>query len=404
MEARANGEATVTEKKPNVSTQRPIFILLGLNLLTLIASNMTTPTLYLYALELGASVAYVGIIASVTSVARLVSRIPIGLVSDRFGRRQIMRIGALGIAASLMLLYLADKPLNVLLGSIINALGLTAIFTIGLTMASEIQSSRKATGVSFFALASSLAMVIAPGTCSLLLLVLRIRTTYLIGALIGLGGILCSIPLAALPSLRKAFDIRGSLKSLLKDKRVQFVATMEAFFSLAFNSIFVFFPLYLSEEFQLTSAEISFLLTMYSLAMLTVRLPLPRILRRIEEKTIICLGFVDFALVLMILPFSNTFVHFSALMLAAGTAHGLLFPSMALVVSRSSRLDLGLANSIYLGAGDVVSIVAPIGIALLIEASGYGSFYMLVSAVIWIGFVYALRERKNSGQSAATSA
>jgi MFS family permease len=365
---------------------------------------MTTPTLYLYALELGASVAYVGIIASVTSVARLVSRIPIGLVSDRFGRRPIMRIGALGIAASLMLLYLADKPLNVLLGSIINALGLTAIFTIGLTMASESQSSRKATGVSFFALASSLAMVIAPGTCSLLLLVLRIRTTYLIGALIGLGGILCSIPLAALPSLRKAFDIRGSLKSLLKDKRVQFVATVEAFFSLAFNSIFVFFPLYLSEEFQLTSAEISFLLTMYSLAMLTVRLPLPRILRRIEEKTIICLGFVDFALVLMILPFSNTFVHFSALMLAAGTAHGLLFPSMALVVSRSSRLDLGLANSLYLCAGDVVSIVAPIGIALLIEASGYGSFYMVVSAVIWIGFVYALRERKNSGQSAATSA
>jgi predicted MFS family arabinose efflux permease len=222
--------------------------------------------------------------------------------------------------------------------------------------------------------------------------------------LIGLGGILCSIPLATLPSLRKAFDIRGSLKSLLKDKRVQFVATMEAFFSLAFNSIFVFFPLYLSEEFQLTSAEISFLLTMYSLAMLTVRLPLPRILRRIEEKTIICLGFVDFALVLMILPFSNTFVHFSALMLAAGTAHGLLFPSMALVVSRSSRLDLGLANSLYLCAGDVVSIVAPIGIALLIEASGYGSFYMVVSAVIWIGFVYALRERKNSGQSAATSA
>jgi MFS family permease len=132
MEARANGEATVTEKKPNVSTQRPIFILLGLNLLTLIASNMTTPTLYLYALELGASVAYVGIIASVTSIARLVSRIPIGLVSDRFGRRPIMRIGALGIAASLMLLYLADKPLNVLLGSIINALGLTAIFTMDL--------------------------------------------------------------------------------------------------------------------------------------------------------------------------------------------------------------------------------------------------------------------------------
>jgi len=27
----------------------------------------------------------------------------------------------------------------------------------------------------------------------------------------------------------------------------------------------------------------------------------------------------------------------------------------------------------------------------------------VVSAVIWIGFVYALRERKNSGQSAATS-
>jgi MFS family permease len=382
------------EEKTGSAGQKNRVVFLALSLLTMIAANISTPTLYLYAIELGASVAFVGIIASATSAARLVSRIPMGLASDRFGRRSLIRIGALGTAGSLLWLYLAREPPHVLLGSVANALGLTSIFTIGLTMASEIYASKKTTGVSLFALVSSLAMVVAPGICSLLLLVLRIRDTYLIGGAIGFGGILCSIPLVASPNSSASFNASGSLRSVLKDERIRLAIVLEAFFSLAINAIFVFLPVYLSERFQLTSAEISFLFTLYSTAMMAVRLPLPKILRKIRETTVISLGYLSYALALLIVSFSNTMTHFSAIVSLSGIAHGVIFPATAVVVSRSRRQDLGLANSIYLGAGDVVSMLAPLVFVSLIGMLGYSSFYVVISGITFIAVLYALGKRK----------
>jgi len=360
----------------------------------MIASNMTTPTLYLYAIELGASVAYVGMIASATSAIRLLSRIPMGLASDRFGRRPLIRIGAMGASLALLLLYLAKDPLYVLLGSVANALALTSIFTIGLTMASEIYSSKSTTGVSLFALTSSLAMVIAPGICSLLLLMFQIRETYLAGAIIGFGGVLCSIPLSTSPGSRKSFDASGSLKSVFRDKGIQLAIVLEAFFSLAINAVFVFLPIYVFERFQLTSSEISFLFVLYSLAMMAVRLPLPRILRKVHERTVISFGYFAYALALLIVPFSNTIVHFSVIASVSGLAHGVIFPATALVVSRSSHKDLGLANSIYLGVGDVVSMLAPLAFVSLIGMFDYGPFYWTISAITFVGLAYALKKRR----------
>jgi len=230
------------EREAAPTDQRSMLTLVGLALFAMVASNMITPTLYLYAAELGASLAFIGLIASAASAARLFSRIPMGLLSDRFGRRPMIRIGAFGVVGSLLMLYLALAPSQVLVAYAVNTLAFMAIFTIGLTMASEIYSSRRATGVSLFALSSSLAMFIAPGICSLLLLQFRIRETYLIASLIGLGGVLCSTLIAASPRSRTSLNIKRSLKNVLKDENVRFSAILEMFFSLGVNSIFIFLP------------------------------------------------------------------------------------------------------------------------------------------------------------------
>jgi len=382
------------EREAAPTDQRSMLTLVGLALFAMVASNMITPTLYLYAAELGASLAFIGLIASAASAARLFSRIPMGLLSDRFGRRPMIRIGAFGVVGSLLMLYLALAPSQVLVAYAVNTLAFMAIFTIGLTMASEIYSSRRATGVSLFALSSSLAMFIAPGICSLLLLQFRIRETYLIASLIGLGGVLCSTLIAASPRSRTSLNIKRSLKNVLKDENVRFSAILEMFFSLGVNSIFIFLPLYLSEEFQLTSAGISFLFAIYSLAMVSIRLLLPTLLRRLDEKSMIGLGFLEYAVALMTLPFGNSLVHFSALLFASGMAHGIIFPSMALVVSRSGSLDLALANSVYLGVGDLVTIIAPPIIASFVQVFGYGPIYLATSIAMLIGLTYAAIKRK----------
>ena len=381
------------EKEVARSNPRSMFTLVGLALFAMVASNMITPTLYLYAAELGASLAFIGLIASAASAARLFSRIPMGLLSDRFGRRPLIRLGTIGVVGSLLMLYLALAPPQVLVAYAINTLAFMTIFTIGLTMASEIYSSHKVTGVSLFALSSSVAMFIAPGICSLLLLQFQIRETYLVASLIGLGGVLCSARTSAAPRSRTSMNIRRSLKNVLKDENVRFSAILEMFFSLGVNSIFIFLPLYLSDAFQFTSAEISLLFAVYSLAMVSIRIPLPRILRRLDERSMIGLGFFEYAAALMALPFSSSLVHFSMLLFASGMAHGIIFPSMALVVSRSGSLDLGLANSVYLGIGDLITIVAPPIVASFVQMLGYGPVYLATSIAMLIGLAYAAVKR-----------
>jgi len=106
------------------------------------------------------------------------------------------------------------------------------------------------------------------------------------------------------------------------------------------------------------------------------------------------LGFLEYAVALMTLPFGNSLVHFSALLFASGMAHGIIFPSMALVVSRSGSLDLALANSVYLGVGDLVTIIAPPIIASFVQVFGYGPIYLATSIAMLIGLTYAAIKRK----------
>jgi len=382
------------ENEAQSNSQGSIAALVGLVLFAMIAGNMITPTLYLYALELGASLGFIGLIASAASAARFLSRIPMGLLSDRFGRRPLICLGALGIVGSLLMLYLAPAPSQVLVAYVINTLAFMAVFTIGLTMASEINPSRRATGVSFFALSSSLAMFIAPGICSLLLLQLRIRETYLYASLIGLGGVLFSIRLASSPRSRSSLSIRRSLLSVFRDRNVRLAASLEGFFSLGYNSIMTFLPVYLSERFRFQSAEISFLVAIYSLAMVLIRLPLPMLLRRVDERTMTAVAFLEYALALMATPLGDSLVHFSVLLFAAGMAHGIIFPCMALVISKSSHLNLALANSVYLGVGDVVTIAAPPVLVLVIEALGYSPVYVVAAIGMMFGAVVAVSSER----------
>jgi MFS family permease len=114
---------------------------------------------------------------------------------------------------------------------------------------------------------------------------------------------------------------------------------------------------------------------------------------------VISFGYFAYALALLIVPFSNTIVHFSVVASVSGLAHGVIFPATALIVSRSSHNDLGLANSIYFGVGDVVSMFAPLAFVSLVDMFDYGPFYLTISAITFVGLAYALKKRREVFQS-----
>lgn len=361
------------------SIRRIIALIFSTSFLILLSSDMQIPTLSLFSVEVGASLLQVGLIASVGSIVRLACRVPIGLLSDRYGRRPLVHFGAICTALSLFLLYASASPFQIMGSMAVNALATTTIFTVGMTMAAEIYRTPTGTGVTVFALASSLANFIAPVLCSVLLVTMPIRATYFVGGLIGITGAACSILLPKRGSVRSSFDIGKSVGNLFRNKAVQLISFLQIPFTISWTAIFTYFPLQASTEMALPPSEIALLVSMYSLGMMFIRIPLPRIFERINETKLITFAFLDYTVVMFVIPLVKDPAALAILIGIAGIAHGIMFPAMALhISSNADRRDLGLANAVYGGSGDAIGIVAPIALSTIIALWGYNLFYYTV--------------------------
>ncbi len=370
----------MTTKEAGASIRRDLALIFTTSFFTLLAYNMQTPTLSLFAVELGATLFQVGLISSVGAVVRLISRIPIGLLSDRFGRRPLFRFGVVCPVISLLLLYLSGSPSQIMGSLILNALGLTIAFTVAVAMAVETYHSPSGTGITIFALASSISGFIAPVICSALLITMPIRFTYLVGAIIGSIAIACSIALPSRRGVRSSFDIGKSLKNVIGERAIQLVSLLQISFTVSQVAIFTYFPLKASFEMGLSPSEITLLVSMYNLGMTLIRFPLPRIFERVSERKLIALAFLDYTLAMLAIPSAKSSIVLAVLICIAGIAHGIMFPAMSLYVSNSAdKRDLGLANAVFGFAGDAVGIVAPIVLSFIIVLLGYDGLYYVVS-------------------------
>ena len=75
-----------------------------------VVSGMVTATFSRFATNLGASVALVGALTGFMALVSIFVALPMGLLSDRLGRRWVVAGGMLGLALSTLLYTLAPSP------------------------------------------------------------------------------------------------------------------------------------------------------------------------------------------------------------------------------------------------------------------------------------------------------
>lgn len=360
--------------------RRGITTFFGMTLLSTTGYNMTIPTIYLFAKQLGASVEEIGLISALGSFARLFLRVPAGAASDRLGGRSLVQLGCVLISGALFLLFVATSTLHVLGGVLLSTVGSTLIFSVGITMAAGIYGSRTAAGVSLYLLICSVSFFLAPLLCSILLLGISIRETYIVACAISLGGIVASGLVSRRTVKRQSTKISQSLSNILKNRTQIDGLLLQAAFSILFIAIFVFFPLYGEDELHLSSSEISAIFSVYSFAMIVIRIVLPRLLVRIGDRILISASFLEFAGLMILLPFIKSLPVLFLIMFITGVAHGIVFPTIAAVVAKASKpTELGLANALNMAMGDIVGIVGPLPITTLITALGFNALYIALA-------------------------
>jgi MFS family permease len=315
-------------------------------------------------------------IVSIGFMARFVSRVPIGLFSDRFSRKRLFSFGAICVASSFLVLYLSVSLLHITASQVLTALAFTTVFPIGMTIAAEMSQDSSGTGVAAFASASSAAGLAAPLVCSVLLLSMPIRATYLVAALIGLAGVASSVLLPKGHTVRKSFEVRSSLQNVFANREVQLVSSVQVFAALSDIAISTYFPLRASSEIGLSPSMIALLMSLFPLGMTLIRILLPRIFGRITAPKLLTVALAVYMISMLTIPLATEASLLALFIGVGGVAHGMIWPSASLHLSHSvDRRDLGLANAVYGGVGDMVGIAAPVALSSIIASMGYSALY-----------------------------
>ena len=91
--------------------RREMFALLWVIFIADVVVGYLLPVFPLRAQEIGASLLLIGSLAAFNGATQVAASVPIGLISDRHGRRRLIAFGSLCFVVAAILLALAPAPL-----------------------------------------------------------------------------------------------------------------------------------------------------------------------------------------------------------------------------------------------------------------------------------------------------
>ena len=114
----------ISQNQKNLTIEKKhIFLALTLSFMVNFDSNAAIPIIATYALDLGASVLFMGFIVGIYSMVHIPSNLLFGRLVDKFGRKRLIAFGVFLDGVSLLLYALAQDPYFLLFGRIIHGIG-----------------------------------------------------------------------------------------------------------------------------------------------------------------------------------------------------------------------------------------------------------------------------------------
>ncbi|MBM4428793.1 MAG: MFS transporter, partial [Chloroflexi bacterium] len=103
-----------------------------------IMSGILSPTFSLYAKQLGASLSVVGALSSIVGVTKLFASMPVGVLSDRIGRKIVLTIGMLLFAIAALSFALAPNAYALFPGRMLTGIAMICTFYLGVAYVGDI--------------------------------------------------------------------------------------------------------------------------------------------------------------------------------------------------------------------------------------------------------------------------
>ena len=348
------GEASPGSGSPVPS---PILVACALTFVLYLGAYMRLPLVPLFAQGLGASTFQVGMINAVFMLAATLLSVPLGLVSDRLGRRRLILAGMAISGMTSVFLLIARTPLQVGAIYLFSGIGLACFSPAMMSYVGDVSPVPflgRAYG--WYTSALYLGMAAGPGLGGAAAGG-GFRPAFLLSALVIAAGLLLGGPRMPAPPavvLPASPNLRADFREITRNRVVLSCWTATFFSTYAWGSLFAFFPLY-ARESGISIAHTGLIFTCQAAANALFRIPIGHLSDRSGKRVpFIIAGNLLFALSIMavgqarsLAPLYSLFVAVGGSMAAAFTAIGALLSES--VPTRIRGLAMGGYNTCIYG-------------------------------------------------------
>jgi MFS family permease len=378
-----------------------------------------TPLLPIFAVTLGASDAFLGLIVSVSTLTGMFMKPIVGILSDRWGRRSWLLAGTAFFALMPFAYQFVETPGQLFAVRLIHGMATAIYGPVTLAYVAELSSGRIAERLGWFGTARNAGYVIGPAVAGWMLVSMSPVAVFTV---IGLISTLAFMPVLLLGETRTAQRkeepplFSGARRSLLNGIRTPAIwatGAMEAAAYIPLYAIKVFVPVYALAA----GVNVALVGTFFSLQAFTQMVATPgggRLADRFGYIVSFGTGTGLLGVTLAYLATVDSNIGFLAPAVLIGIAQALILPAATAWLATSidhGRLgtSLGLVGTMRAGG----KVTGPVMAGLLIAWVGFaatlhimGVMLVVVSISIWARGAFAVRQstsRRRSDQSEGIS-
>lgn len=329
----------------------------------------------LYAMELGAGILMIGLVAASFPASQIFLRIPLGSISDYVGRRKMLTIAFVGgIIAGAIYVY-ADTYHMLLLGQLIFGATIAIIWTSALAHISEMSRKGKTAGIfGLYMMFSGIGFLMGPLLGSYVAEEMGFEPAFMIFTGLSGLGLLLSLMLSKTKEKKKGkTKIFRAYRRAIKIGRDRMVSIAAGFALLSGISVGVFaayFPPYI-QGVGIIGISLGALISIRQVSWIAIRPFTGKIAQKIGPVRTLVIGATIGGLGTLIIPSLESFVQLAIVGAITGLAMGPALPIiMSLIAENTSKAERGLGYGVYGTAMTSGQFASPIILGTIASSTG----------------------------------
>jgi len=371
----------------NLRQKRNLYLILSVTLLSLAGVPSIIPILAEISEELNIAKSKIGLLITVFTLPGAVLAPFLGMTIDRWGRKKVLMLALVLFGISGTACFFSRSFDIILVLRFFQGMGAACLGIVNITLIGDIYGgNQKVRAMGYNSGVMSVSMALFPAAGGLLASI-SWYYPFLIPALALVVALLVYFYLDNPEPLTKpglTSYLNHVLKTVLNRRAIMLFVFSFATFMLLFGVIMTYLPILLRNEFNLSTKEIGFLISLIAISSGLAASQLNRISSIFPMRFLIAFGFIAYLAGFVAIPSMNGLYGLIALLVLIGIGQGINLPAifhlLTDIAPAQQRGAFMSVNSMAIRAGQTVG---PVFTGLLFGLWG-------LSWVFWVGAILAL--------------